>query len=71
MEENKSLQTRSRTINSDEKRMKLNLQKLYVQNFEKEIRCLQKLLKGSEQFSESCIGKSPSKKKPNVFSSKI
>lgn len=45
MEENKSLQTRSRTINSDEKRMKLNLQKLYVWNFEKEIICLQKLLK--------------------------
>ncbi len=49
MEENRNLQTRSRTINSDEERMKLNLQKLNVHkkiwNFEKEIICLQKLLK--------------------------
>ncbi len=44
MEDNRSLQTQSRTINSDEERMKLNLQNCLcikkIWNFEIEIICL-------------------------------
>jgi hypothetical protein len=48
MEKNRSLQTQSKTINSDEEKMKLKFQKWHVHreiwNVEKDI-CLQKLLK--------------------------
>ncbi len=62
MEDNRSLQTQFRIVNSDEERMKLNLQKymcieIYGILRRKWYAC-KNFWKGNEQFSESCIGKS-------------